>query len=81
MAEFLKLTVLSLLAAAFVGTGLGFLVKLIVDHDASSGRVESLEEAVNRSLRELHEGKIIPIANLPDEIARRRKSTTTRSNG
>jgi len=75
MLEFLKLVALAIGIACLVGTGLGFLVKLIVERGESAGAASdgALAVSIIRSMNDIRRGNVVPFANLREEISRKTK--------
>ncbi len=75
MLEFLKLAGLAVGIACLVGTGLGFLVKSIVERgeSAAAASEEALAASIIRSMNDIRRGNVVPFANLREEISRKTK--------
>jgi hypothetical protein len=74
MLEFLKLSAVTIGIACLVGTGLGLLVKLIVEPKKSSRSVMLVEDtlALGRSLDDLQNKKVVPFADVNALLKRNR---------
>jgi hypothetical protein len=73
MSIFLQLTGLALGIACVVGTALGFLIKLIVEHGASEKATSdgALAASIVRAMNDIKSGNVVPFASFRDEISRK----------
>jgi hypothetical protein len=69
--ELLKLTGIAIVVSCFVGTSLGFLVKLIVEQNASTGDYQ-LADAISRGLDDIRRQKVITLDDFPREALSRK---------
>jgi hypothetical protein len=56
-----------------VGTALGFLIKLIVEHGASEKATSdgALAASIVRAMNDIKSGNVVPFASFRDEISRK----------
>lgn len=71
MSVFLQLTGLAIGIASVVGTALGFLIKLIVEHGASEASDSALAASIIRAMNDIQKGNVVPFASFRDEISRK----------
>ena len=73
MSIFLQLTGLAIGIACVVGTALGFLIKLIVEHGASVEATSdgALAASIIRAMDDIQRGNVVPFASFRDEISRK----------